>query len=120
MDQGRRGGPEPVVSRRIATQQFGGQMRLFERHLPACHRDPRRNTRAAELAAVKAVSATIGFTANRVQIRVQAGDRPAAGSKPVELWMTPIAARPPSEHGPREQAFAPDGDEAGRVEQAGM
>jgi hypothetical protein len=74
----------------------------------------------AQLAAIEAVAACRRFVDDRVQVAVDRRDRRAAVTEPIELRVSPVAARRAAQHGARQQALAPDGDQRLPVQVPGM
>ncbi|MNT73892.1 hypothetical protein D3C72_2126520 [compost metagenome] len=114
-------GVAPLLpERRVACLQLAQQVFPFVSHLAAGDGNGRHYGGGAELAAVKTVAALGGLLLHGPQVGVDRQLRRGVGFEPVQLGMVAIAFGEAMEHMAREQALAPQRNQALRIKVPGV
>jgi hypothetical protein len=113
-------GGQSLVPRRAPRGELLQEMAPFMLELSVRDEDPGSEACASELAPVERISARGGFGVDRLQIRTDGGKRRCLGRESSELWMIAIPAGGPAQHGTSQQGFAPERDQALRIEVFGV
>lgn len=110
----------PAVQRRTPDLELVQQMRPLVLQLPAGASDTPDSARWPDLATIESKAAGLGLCEHRPKIGSDGGPRRPLCLEANQLRMMAIAPGPIPQHGLRQQAFAPQRDQALRVEVAGM